>query len=308
MSQCVHIQKEGMTKMNVNFFSKKDASDLLARNDVFIDALSPFDRSSRLKTSSEVSQKQFLEFASKQAKDWTEDEMKIITEIVSGIDNKFNSYSLQLPREIPLIKTTGLEEGNAAYCRRNAIVIPETILFHQDQLEDLLIHESFHVFSKNNLKIREKLYKIIGFTSCPELNFPRELLNQKITNPDAPLNNFYTELLTNNGFINVIPVLFSDEPYNTDRGGEFFDYMQFKLLSVKIEDECCTPVYNGDQLALHGPNEVPDYFQKIGRNTEYIIHPEEVIAENFTMMINKRFNVPNPGIIKKMNQILENKK
>ena len=29
---------------------------------------------------------------------------------------------------------------------------------------------------------------------------------------------------------------------------------------------------------------LPDFFKKIGDNTQYIIHPDEIIADNFFMM------------------------
>ena len=45
------------------------------------------------------------------------------------------------------------------------------------------------------------------------------------------------------------------------------------------------------------PDTQPDYFRQIGRNTSYIIHPEEVLADNFSMMVLGRKEIPNPEIV-----------
>ena len=291
--------------MNITFSDKPKASKLLSINDEFITELSSFDRSSRLKTNSEVTREEFLGFVSKQVKTWTEDEIREIEEIVGNINEKLDEYSLHFPKEINLIKTTGKEEGNAAYCRSNSIIIPQLMVDAIKELERLITHELFHIFSKNNPEMREKLYDVIGFLKCPKLNFPVEFKDFKITNPDAPLNDHYIELTIENRTVKTIPVLFSNEHYDVSREGEFFDYLQFRLLSVNINEGECNPIYNGNQLVLFHPENTPNYFQRVGRNTNYVIHPEEILADNFVLMVNRRYSVPNPEILEKIKKILE---
>ena len=48
------------------------------------------------------------------------------------------------------------------------------------------------------------------------------------------------------------------------------------------------------RFLLLKPDDVPDYFAKIGRNTGYIIHPEEVLAENFVLLVRGKSDVPTP--------------
>ena len=56
--------------MDIVFLNKLEARKILTTKDIFILSLSPFDRASRLKTESSVSQNAFLDFISKQTLDW----------------------------------------------------------------------------------------------------------------------------------------------------------------------------------------------------------------------------------------------
>ena len=43
----------------------------------------------------------------------------------------------------------------------------------------------------------------------------------------------------------------------------------------------------------------------IGKNTEYIINPEEILADNFAYLVTQKKNLPNPEIIQKIAAILK---
>ena len=57
---------------------------------------------------------------------------------------------------------------------------------------------------------------------------------------------------------------------------------------------------------LFSPEELSGFFEQVGRNTEYIIHPEEILAENFALLILGKQNLPSPEIVEKMRRVLEN--
>ena len=286
--------------MDFEFLDKIGAKRIITKKDEFIRSLSPFDRAARLKKESTVSEKEFLVYVSKQTLDWGSFECSNVDSILESILLKIEQYPLEFPKKISLIKTTGKEEGYAAYCRKNAIFLPQTLINTPYQLINLLTHELFHIYSKNNLIKRKELYEILGFFECPELKFPEELRELKITNPDAPLNNLYFR----NNKAKFMPILFSNEPYNLKKGGEFFAYLQFRLIRVEIKQECCKPLYKNDKLKLYCIEDFPPYLQKIGMNTDYIIHPEEILAENFVLLINNSRYIRNPEILEKMESII----
>jgi hypothetical protein len=52
------------------------------------------------------------------------------------------------------------------------------------------------------------------------------------------------------------------------------------------------------------PKGVESYHEQIGRNTNYIIHPEEVLADNFMMLVQGNRDVPTPRILDEMRKAL----
>lgn len=290
--------------MRIEFLDKKDASLFISKEDIFILSLSDFDRSARLKTERHISKKEFLNFISNQTLNWNENERKTVSIFFNVIKKKIKKFKLVVPNFIKLIKTTGEEEGNAMYCRRNSIIFPQANLSNTDILENSFIHELFHILTRNNKDKQEKLYNMIGFIKCPQLHFPDELAPLKITNPDAPFNNFYIELKYNEQLLKLIPILYSEKPYNEQTKGNFFDYLQFKLLAVDVLSDSCIPAMEKKRLKVFSPHEIPEFFKKTGRNTNYIIHPEEILADNFVLLIKEEKNVRSPNILQEMRNIL----
>jgi len=51
-------------------------------------------------------------------------------------------------------------------------VLPASLLVQmRPVLEKLLTHELFHILSRHNPALREKLYAVVGFHKCQELGF-----------------------------------------------------------------------------------------------------------------------------------------
>ena len=101
----------------------------------------------------------------------------------------------------------------------------------------------------------------------------------------------------------AVPVLLSSaEKYDVEKGGEFFQYLQFRLLLVEELDSIMI-VPNGEATLLE-VGDVGNFFEQIGSNTRYIIHPEEILADNFAFMVLERDELPSPHIIEKMHHLL----
>jgi hypothetical protein len=46
------------------------------------------------------------------------------------------------------------------------------------------------------------------------------------------------------------------------------------------------------------------FFERVGRNTQYLIHPEEILADNFAIAIAGKTDVPSPMIPQEMLRIM----
>jgi hypothetical protein len=48
--------------------------------------------------------------------------------------------------------------------------------------------------------------------------------------------------------------------------------------------------------------------EQVGRNTQYIIHPEEILADNFALLVLGESKIPTPEILQKMREVLSRRK
>jgi hypothetical protein len=263
-----------------------------------------------MKTDRQISEEEFLSFAVANALPWEPNEIEKVKIVINKLKPKLTQLRIKFPETILMIKTTGREEGGAAYTRSNAIILPQGIFNSEGAaLEHLVAHEMLHTFTRNDPEVRKLLYAVIGFIPCGEINFPKELKALKITNPDAPMNDHYIRVIVDGNSITVVPILFSREPkYDVVKGGEFFQYLSFKLMQIDRQESEWKPCYDKGRLVLFDPGEVSGFFKQVGRNTNYIIHPEEILADNFAILVNENENVPSPGIINKIKQVLSKSK
>lgn len=291
-----------------HFATQDEGRAILTAKDEFIQRLSPFDRSARVKTDKAISEHDFLQFVGRQVIDWTKEEIQTMQAAIEAIHPLLRDLPLSLPQTVQFIKTTGTEEGNAAYTRATAIVLPKSELGkNKEDLKKLICHELFHILSRQNPELREKLYAIIGFTKCNEIELSPELQRRKITNPDAPRNDHLIRLKISGQESLAVPVLLSRvETYDVKSGGEFFAYLQFQFLVVeKLPGSAdFKAVTEGSSPRLVGPGDVSGFMEQIGNNTQYIIHPEEILADNFALLVLGEHNIPSPEIPRKMREAL----
>ncbi len=151
---------EGVT---VTFLTGKEGGKFLATPDVFTKSLSPFDRSVRLRVGRAVGEEEFLKHVRVNAIDWTGQEKRRLRLRLGEIREKLKGLELPWSKTIFFIKTTGKEDGDAAYTRRNAVVLAASKLRRGDDvLRRLLVHVLFDVLCRHNPKLASRLYGIFG--------------------------------------------------------------------------------------------------------------------------------------------------
>ncbi|HEX5104412.1 MAG TPA: hypothetical protein VFV87_11405 [Pirellulaceae bacterium] len=184
----------------VRFASVEEGRTVLQSDDAFTRSLSPFDLQSRMKSAEKVQLEAWKDFVAQHVRPWEEEDVKAVTESVTRLSKRLAKYRLPLPKEIVLVRTSGEEEGNAAYTRGTAIVLPDKVLkYSPQQLDRLLTHELLHILSRHDGALRQRLYRIVGFEVCDPIAMPESLAPRKITNPDAPLVDCVIELTADDG-------------------------------------------------------------------------------------------------------------
>jgi len=171
-------------------------------------------------------------------------------------------------------------------------------VFNGKPNEHLFLHELWHIISRENPAYRDAAYEVIGFQAMPRLQFPEDVKNLRITNPDAPFIEHYIPLTINEEEKKIIFSTMASAPYTT---GSFFEYLMIVLYEVDIKQGAVelltSPPYSVEQAT--------DLRDKIGNNTNYIIHPEEITAEHFTMLVTGK-EVKSEQVIEGLKSVLTN--
>jgi hypothetical protein len=196
--------------------------------------------------------------------------------------------NLKLP-EIFLIKTAGKYYGSSVYYTRdNSIIIPTAMLPTDTEADNeaflsTMIHEIFHIYSRYNKDKRDALYQRIGFEKLPKLNLSEFLKKRVLYNPDGvDLRYSITvkDKKTGREF-EAIPAIYSRyKAYNTSLNA-FFGYLTFQLFEVKDRDGVWSVVNKDVGYSI---DEITGFWEQVGRNTQYNIHPDELCADNFIIM------------------------
>jgi hypothetical protein len=82
------------------------------------------------------------------------------------------------------------------------------------------------------------------------------------------------------------------------------EYLEFKLLVIEERGGRWVSRLRDGSPWLLEPSTLPAFAEKVGRNTGYIIHPEEILAENFVHLVLGRKDLPDPWIIDALRKTL----
>ena len=89
--------------------------------------------------------------------------------------------------------------------------------------------------------------------------------------------------------------------------GTYLERLIFKLMAVMGSGTNWIPGRAGTALVLLDAGNVPEYFTAIGLNTRYIIHPEEILADNFILLVRGERKVRTPRILEELERVLAGK-
>lgn len=280
------------------FNTKEESSKLLGTSDRYTQELSQFDVISKTKSKSNTQEEDYLDYASQQALDWSGEEKASVRAQITGVKDKVEAMGLNLefPEKINLIKSSMKEEGGfTSYTRENYIVIKGSVS------EAFITHELFHILSRYNPEKRNELFKTINFVESNRIEYPEAIRDHIITNPDAPFLEHTIEVQIDGAEEEVVFILHSEEDWD---GGSFTDYMKQKLMVVEGGPTSKAPKLVNDMPVLKNFEESSNLKNKIGRNTSYTLHPEEILAEHFVMLVQGQ-EVKEPSYIEAMKEVLQ---
>lgn len=265
----------------------------------------------------------FMEYLRRDMESFSPEESVMVAEVMQNVFNTCQSVAPGLfPDTLVMLKTKGNHYGPSVYyTRENYIVIPADVLNAgmRAQFTSTMYHELFHVYSRLNPAKRARLYKLIGFETIglDRLRMPEPLAARVLHNPDGV--DFAQKITLDTGdgkTIDAIPVIYANHPGFKPEEQAFFGYVEFNLYQIEKTADGAWKVLTKDDgyTSLLNLQKLPDFFRQIKDNTGYIIHPDEVLADNFSFLmlgksnpkITARFSEAGKKLIADMEAVLKN--
>ncbi len=262
---------------------------------------------------------EYKQFIAEQVLAFSKSDKQKMQSIFSDIQSTLKTIQIDLGLdEIVLIKTTGGGYGKQAYyTRENTIVIPESQLENtSEELRTVMLHELFHIYSRYNTKAKEEIYKMIGFqpmSSDPVVDDP-VLAQRLLLNPDGLATNSYITLSNGKGGeMQAVPLIYSTYDDYKPNVKDYFTYLKFDLYRLVEKDGKKIVLSNGVSTDVDATY-FNSFFESIADNTQYIIHPDEIMADNFMLMVNayalndfSRYSEKGKALIEKLYAYLSDK-
>ncbi|MFT5166761.1 MAG: hypothetical protein ACI8P3_001993 [Saprospiraceae bacterium] len=217
--------------------------------------------------------------------------------IKKALTNIFATSAFDLKKiinkPIALIKVSGIHYGEGTYyTRENCIIIPANELQNpiSSDFEKVIKHELFHIYSRYHPEKRKALYELIGYKSIGDirhLQMNQRLRSRILLNPDGINYAYAINLQKESKAFQAIPLIIANkEQFDTNQTA-FFNYLQFDLYKIQPPFSRLIKVEStieGESIIHY--KEQPEFWTQIGDNTDYIIHPDEVLADNFVLLLN----------------------
>lgn len=267
--------------------------------------------------------RRYRTFLAKDVSSFSESEIGYVRAAFKEIFELCNRLEPTLfPRQIRLIKTKAKHYGTGVYyTRERCIVIPADALQMLDatSFKEVMLHEVFHIFSRYQPAKKDALYALIGFHKLPQApEIPTVVAEKRLLNPDGIDCNYAIRLqIHRDSTLLAVPLIVSNAETYLPGREQYFEYIQFGLYPLDIAEGSYRVIARPDGHSPLHTNELPDFFRQIGDNTLYIIHPDEILADNFKWLVLAqsdqqlyqltRFSKEGQALLQNMKGILQSK-
>lgn len=222
---------------------------------------------------------EYIEYSEAQVMEFTPEEMQRVNDTMDWLTAQLEKHGLMLPDpgEIMFVKSTCQETlGAAGYTSEGNIFLAwfvYTPQYYTDEMfRELVVHELSHCLSRQYPEYQEALYSLIHFTLLDQdIEVPEEIRNQIIANPDVEHHNSCATFTINGEKKDCYLVFLTDSVFEKP-GDTFFSGMYSGIVPL-------------DGSRIYRVEEVEDFWDVVGRNTDYVEDPEEAMATNFAYAI-----------------------
>lgn len=277
------------------FADKETAIKILTANDEYLTSMKAIEIALRVGSpSADKTMDDLKAHYAANVLDYPEAEKALMQALLVTHKKKLEKIAPLMPDSVYFIKVTDEVESGIPHTRGNAFVSPER---RTSISTKLFFHQIFHILSRHNRIKRASLYNIIGFRPC--YFQPTEDVDRlSVRNPEAPFTEFFIPVEIDGRDSAVMSYLHTDqEGFDPTIKGGFDGHITGDLIEVSVEGGICKPIINNNgKPNLFKHEDIPDFYDTVGYNTNFDIHPEEIIADNFAFLMMKSNDLPNPEI------------
>lgn len=275
-------------QLTYRYASKEEGQELLLGNTEYYAGFSQNDLDYKMQQKN-ADMDSYLAFAKEQVQDFTDKEKKYLDEHMDKLLNHLEKNGYHLPEldEIIFIKTTMKEENDAgAYTHGTQIYISSEVIkidmeTQHNFIDIVLAHELFHCLTRCNPQFRADMYKLIHFTVVEEdYPLPSSVFEYHISNPDVEHHNSYATFRINGEDIDCFTDFVTTKHF--EKKGDSFFYTSTTAL---------VPVDGSD--IYYTPEQAENFYEIFGANTDYVVDPEECLADNFSFALVYGMKGPN---------------
>jgi len=284
------------------FASAGEGARILGADDGFFEAMAPLEMQLRSVRPGRTGREALRAQYRAGALEWNGAERRAWQASLDRLRPRLAAWSGLLPAQVLLVRVRAGVEDGIPHTRANAILLPVGAgHLGAARRDTILAHELFHILSRALAAARhDSLYALIGFRPC-RFALPAELRARLITNPDAPEERHFVDLPAGRGA--YIPLQLAQ--LHGAPPPALSESLDFLLLRVDVADGVCTPRRGRGGWALVAPARLPELFAVVGRNSDYFAHPEELMADNFALLLTGRTRAPDPALLDRLARWLD---
>ncbi|HMG47055.1 MAG TPA: hypothetical protein VK614_06315 [Allosphingosinicella sp.] len=283
------------------FASAEEGGRILAAHDGFFEAMAPLEMRLRSAGPGRATTEGLRAQYRAGALAWDRAERNAWQASLDRLAPRLAAWSALLPERVLLVRVRGSVEDGIPHTRANAILLPIGAGHARAARRDfILAHEIFHLLSRAQEARHDGLYALIAFRPC-RFALPAELRARRITDPDAPEERHYVQLAGGRGA--YVPLQLA-RPVAAPPPA-LAESLQFLLLRVDVADGICTARRRGGGWELVAPSALPALFAVIGPNSDYLAHPEELMADNFALLLTRRARAPDQALLDRLARWLD---
>ena len=258
------------------FSSAEEGRERLLSNTEYYSQMTQTDLNFRLGHDN-ATLEELLERSTAEIRDYNLIEKYIVDRRIAKMARKLakNGYDLPLPEEIVFIKSdmsaeimaaSGYTHGTDIYLNSTNIAV-SVIPGASQYFDQLLWHELFHCLSRNDPDFRAQMYSLIHFTVTDvDFALPPCVRESYLSNPDVERHDSYAAFQIDGRKVDCFLVWMTTTDYSETQPSP-------DKITALVPIDGTDVYYTKDQAS--------DFDEVLGTNTDYVIDPEECMADNF---------------------------